>query len=51
LAVILRGVTDPVDAPGGDPTYHAPGAWTRASEAVMASLVTLLSEALPDLAN
>jgi len=47
--MILRGVTDLVDAPGGDPTYHAPGAWERASVAVMASLVALLGEALPDL--
>jgi adenosylhomocysteine nucleosidase len=49
--VILRGVTDVIDAAGNDPTYHAPGAWERASVAVMASLIALLSEALPDLAN
>ncbi|HEX2691812.1 MAG TPA: 5'-methylthioadenosine/S-adenosylhomocysteine nucleosidase [Kofleriaceae bacterium] len=48
--VILRGVTDLVDAIAGDPTYHAPGAWERASVAVMASLVNLLAEAMPDLA-
>jgi adenosylhomocysteine nucleosidase len=47
--LILRGVSDLVDAPGGDPTYHAPDAWERASVAVMASLVALLGEALPDL--
>lgn len=47
--LILRGVTDLVDAPGGDPTYHAEGAWERASVAVMRSLVDLLGEALPDL--
>ena len=47
--IILRGVTDLVDAPGGDPTYHAVDAWQRASVAVMASLIALLGEALPDL--
>jgi adenosylhomocysteine nucleosidase len=47
--IILRGVTDLVDAAGGDPTYHAAGAWERASVAVMASLVSLLGEAMPDL--
>src|SRR5262245_42390573 len=46
--MILRGVSDLVDAPGGDPTYHAPGAWERASVAVMASLIALLGDALPD---
>lgn len=48
--LILRGVTDLVDAATGDPTYHAPGAWERASVAVMASLISLLSEAMPNLA-
>ncbi len=47
--IILRGVSDLVDATAGDPTYHAPGAWERASVAVMASLVSLLGEAMPDL--
>jgi adenosylhomocysteine nucleosidase len=47
--LILRGVSDLVDAAGGDPTYHAPGAWEKASVAVMASLVALLTDALPDL--
>ena len=47
--IVLRGVTDVIDAAGNDPTYHAPGAWERASIAVMASLIGLLSEALPDL--
>ncbi|HEU4727541.1 MAG TPA: 5'-methylthioadenosine/S-adenosylhomocysteine nucleosidase [Kofleriaceae bacterium] len=47
--IILRGVSDLVDEAGQDPTYHAPGAWERASIAVMASLVSLLGEALPDL--
>lgn len=46
--LILRGITDIVTA-AGDVTYHAPGAWERASQAVMASLVALLGEALPDL--
>jgi adenosylhomocysteine nucleosidase len=49
--VILRGVTDLVDDAGGDPTYHAVEVWQRASIAVMASLVSLLGEALPDLAR
>jgi adenosylhomocysteine nucleosidase len=48
-AMILRGVTDVVDAAGNDPTYNNTGAWERASVAVMASLVALLDEALPDL--
>jgi len=47
--LVLRGVTDVIDAAGNDPTYHAPGAWERASVAVMASLVSLLREALPEL--
>ena len=47
--IILRGVTDVIDAAGNDPTYHAPGAWERASVTAMASLVGLLREALPDL--
>jgi adenosylhomocysteine nucleosidase len=47
--LILRGVTDLVDAAGGDPTYHALDAWERASVAVMAALVSLLGDALPDL--
>ena len=47
--LILRGVTDLVDAVAGDPTYHAASAWERASVAVMASLVSLLREAMPDL--
>jgi adenosylhomocysteine nucleosidase len=49
--LILRGVTDLVDAATGDPTYHAESAWERASVAVMASLVSLLREAMPDLAK
>ena len=49
--IILRGVTDLVDAAGGDPTYDAVEVWQRASIAVMASLVSLLDEALPDLAK
>jgi nucleoside phosphorylase len=46
--IILRGVTDLVDA-AGDPTYAAPGAWERASAAVMASLLAVFRDALPDL--
>ena len=49
--IILRGVTDVIDAAGNDPTYNAPGAWERASIGVMASLIALLGEALPDLAK
>jgi len=49
--IILRGVTDLVDVAGGDPTYNAVELWQRASIAVMASLVSLLGEALPDLAK
>jgi adenosylhomocysteine nucleosidase len=48
-AIILRGVSDVIDANGSDPTYHAIELWQRASAAVMASLVALLGEALPDL--
>lgn len=46
--IILRGVTDLVDE-HGDPTYAAPGAWERASIAVMASLLQLFGDALPAL--
>ena len=47
--LILRGVTDLVDAVAGDPTYHAASAWEGASVTVMASLISLLGEAMPDL--
>ena len=47
--LILRGVTDVVDAAGNDPTYNAVDVWERASIAVMTSLVALLGDALPDL--
>jgi adenosylhomocysteine nucleosidase len=46
--IILRGVTDLVDG-AGDPTYNAVEVWQQASVAVMASLVSLLGEALPEL--
>jgi len=49
--IILRGVTDLVDAVAGDPTYHAASAWERASVAVMASLISLLREAMSDLSK
>jgi adenosylhomocysteine nucleosidase len=49
--VILRGVTDLVDAVSGDSTYHAVEQWQRQTDAVMASLVSLLGEALPELAQ
>jgi len=48
-ALILRGVTDVIDAQGADPTYHAEAVWERASIAVMTALVGLLGDALPDL--
>ncbi|HEX3765312.1 MAG TPA: 5'-methylthioadenosine/S-adenosylhomocysteine nucleosidase [Kofleriaceae bacterium] len=47
--LILRGVTDVVDAQGNDPTYNAEAVWERASIAVMTALVGLLGDALPDL--
>jgi len=47
--LILRGVSDLVDAPGGDPTYNAVDAWQRASVSIMASLIALLGDALPSL--
>jgi len=47
--LILRGVSDLVDAPGGDPTYNGADAWERASKAIMASLIGLLGEAVPSL--
>jgi adenosylhomocysteine nucleosidase len=47
--LILRGVTDVVDAAGNDPTYNAVDVWERASIAVMTALVALLGDALPDL--
>jgi adenosylhomocysteine nucleosidase len=49
--IILRGVTDVIDAAGGNPTYNAIDEWKRRSVAVMTSLVSLLGEALPDLAR
>jgi adenosylhomocysteine nucleosidase len=47
--VILRGITDVIDAQGGDPTYGAADAWERASATVMAQLIALFGDALPDL--
>jgi len=47
--IILRGVTDVIDFAGHDATYGAIGNWEQASIAVMATLVSLLGEALPDL--
>lgn len=46
--VILRGVTDLVDAQG-DATYGDLHAWERESAVVMAALYDLLADALPDL--
>ncbi|MEO7733001.1 MAG: 5'-methylthioadenosine/S-adenosylhomocysteine nucleosidase [Kofleriaceae bacterium] len=47
--VILRGVTDLVDHAGADPTYNAIEVWQQASIAVMATLISLLGEAMPEL--
>lgn len=47
--VILRGVTDVIDAAGKDATYDAIEVWQRESAAAMAKLIALLGEALPDL--
>jgi len=46
--VILRGVTDVVGAQG-DATYGDEAAWQRATQGMMAKLVALASDALPDL--
>jgi adenosylhomocysteine nucleosidase len=46
--VILRGVTDVVGA-GGDVTYGNQAAWEKATQGMMAKLVALASDALPDL--
>jgi adenosylhomocysteine nucleosidase len=46
--IILRGVTDLVDATG-DATYGDPQAWVRETATVMAALIALLGDALPDL--
>ena len=47
--LILRGVTDVIDHAGADPTYHAVEVWQQASVAVMATLISLLGEAMPEL--
>jgi adenosylhomocysteine nucleosidase len=47
--IILRGVTDVIDAQGSDPTYGAADAWERASATAMAQLIALFGDALPDL--
>jgi adenosylhomocysteine nucleosidase len=47
--LILRGVSDVIDHAGADPTYHAVEVWQQASIAVMATLISLLGEALPEL--
>jgi adenosylhomocysteine nucleosidase len=44
--VILRGVTDVIDAAGHDPTYDAIEVWQRESRAAMARLIALLGDAL-----
>jgi adenosylhomocysteine nucleosidase len=46
--VILRGVTDVVGA-RGDVTYGNEAAWERATRDIMAKLVALATDALPDL--
>jgi adenosylhomocysteine nucleosidase len=47
--IILRGVTDVIDHAGADPTYGGVEVWQRQSIAVMATLVSLLGEAMPEL--
>jgi adenosylhomocysteine nucleosidase len=47
--LILRAVTDIVDAPGGDPVYGDQRAWQRQTEHAMATLLELFAAALPDL--
>jgi len=47
--LILRQVTDVVDAAGKDATYGDEAAWQKATIAAMASLVDLFATALPDL--
>jgi adenosylhomocysteine nucleosidase len=47
--LVLRAVTDVVDAAGHDATYGDPAAWPRVARAAMASLVELFAAALPDL--
>jgi adenosylhomocysteine nucleosidase len=47
---VLRGISDLVDHTG-DATYGAPGAWEAASAAIMASLLRVFDDALPDLAR
>jgi adenosylhomocysteine nucleosidase len=49
--IILRGVTDVIDHAGVNPTYNAVEVWQQASVAVMATLVSLLGEAMPELAS
>lgn len=48
-ALILRSVSDVVDAPSGDDLYGADDAWQRAAAKAMASLIALFDDALPDL--
>lgn len=47
--LILRAVTDIVDAQGNDPTYGDHDAWAKQSVIAMAALVELFGSALPDL--
>lgn len=47
--LILRGVSDLVDPTAGDPTYNAVAVWEHATIGIMASLIALLGDALPEL--
>jgi adenosylhomocysteine nucleosidase len=47
-AIVLRGVTDVVDA-RGDATYGDAAAWQRAAATMMMTLVELAADALPEL--
>lgn len=49
--LILRGVTDVIDATGNNPTYNAIAEWEQASVGVMRQLVSLLGEAMPELSK
>ncbi|HEY1815411.1 MAG TPA: 5'-methylthioadenosine/S-adenosylhomocysteine nucleosidase [Kofleriaceae bacterium] len=48
-AVILRGVTDVLDETHPDPTYGNEAAWQRETATIMAVLLELAGDALPDL--
>jgi adenosylhomocysteine nucleosidase len=47
--LVLRGVSDVVDAHAGDTTYGAPGEFEARAKTTMDVLIALLFEALPQL--